>query len=748
MPSDKLRLVNLARPGKLDREFMCAAFKGLRLLIGDVGERFTGKSMPLDTSFCGVCIAVPKDEEALEQLCRYVRELSVRSLRVDLTYGMDLEMVDTLLDRMHALDTRVLLHLVQPRSLAKQMPAAGVLEQWRAFVADSLERTADRIEAVEIGATVNRAKWAGYNLAGLLALWEVACSEARRSGVLLVGPNVTDFEPQYNAGLLRMLKRREQLPDVHSNNLFAERAIEPEAMDRKILGERFKRLHGYDLIKKAQLVAALGAECGLPRAWSTCAFWTVPRIKRVLTKSENKMADYLVRYFVLCAASGAFERIYWGPLVSRREGLVDDGTGLAEDRTVRDVVSLYRELPGESQQWRVRPAFYALQAVNRFLSGARYLGKLSQGEALQIHAFEVEEGILHVGWTMNGKLAAISDCYSDDVVAGLKAQWSRDGAELEQVPSVLTESPYYLLWPKDAQPKVLESAEVMERVVVAPLNQGEDYYSVGDATWRGLIRAGSEEHAQLLYDSLRPESIASKPQLANLRKARNAIWTVEDPRDPECSLVVKQPVRIAWHKQILDRSKPSKALRSWNGTSELLRRGIESPAPVAFFEHRDPREMLQNWFVCEHFKTEHSARSFFVRYAAGEERVEGYTFEEFVYRILRYIRRMHRRGVIFRDLSGGNVLVQVLADGKLKFSLIDTARARFQMRRFPLKARVSDLKRLCSKLDTERQAYFMNAYLKQEGARFTQLQRWSFKLYALKAQLKRWKRKLRKQFMR
>ncbi|MGB0257772.1 MAG: hypothetical protein ACPGES_03875, partial [Coraliomargarita sp.] len=291
MPSDKLRLVNLVRPGKLDREFLCAAFKGLQ--ERGVAEPNGSGEGCIAESFCGVCIAVPGDLSALDHLCEYVRELGLRSLRLDLCYGMDLEMVDRLFERLLSLNVRILLHLVQPLSLAKQMPAADVVEQWREFAVESLERYGDRIEAVEIGTTVNRAKWAGYDLEGLLALWEVAHSEARRLGVLLVGPNVTDFEPQYNAGLLRMLKRRDLLPDVHSNNLFAERAIEPEAMDRKILGERLKRFHGYDLIKKAQLVARLGAAQGVPRAWSTCAFWTLPRIKRVLTKSEGKMADYL-----------------------------------------------------------------------------------------------------------------------------------------------------------------------------------------------------------------------------------------------------------------------------------------------------------------------------------------------------------------------------------------------------------------------------------------------------------------------
>ena len=273
------------------------AFKGLRLAMGDGCRRSEPLDVSLDAAFCGVCIALPADDAALDRLCEFVRELGLRSLRFDLSYGMDLEMVDRLFDSLSKLDTRILLHLVQPLSLAKRMPDTAVLEQWRVFVVDSLERYVDHIEAVEIGTTVNRAKWAGYNLAGLLALWEVAYAEARRLNLLLVGPNVTDFEPQYNAGLLRCCAVANCRMCIVIIWL-RECAIGPEAMDRKIIGERFKRLHGYDLIKKAQLIGALGAAKGVPRTWSTCAFWTLPRIKRVLTASEDKM---IICCAILCS---------------------------------------------------------------------------------------------------------------------------------------------------------------------------------------------------------------------------------------------------------------------------------------------------------------------------------------------------------------------------------------------------------------------------------------------------------------
>lgn len=728
-------------PGRLDVEFIVKSFKGLLATPSANRERV---GCEISTAFAGVCIAVPKDTSALERVVELVSELGLRSLRLDFSTAHELDMVDRLVDRVREQGCEVLLHLVQSKEEASSMPDHEGMVAWQNFVQSSLAHFKGRIEAVEVGTTINRAKWAGYSLEGFLGMWKVAHEAAAELEIPLVGPNVTDFEPQYNAGLLAMLKARGYLPQIHSNNLFAERAIEPEATDRKILGERLKGLHGYDVIKKARFIQSIGELYGVSRAWSTCAFWTLPRIKRVLTQPECKKADYLVRYFVLCAASGAFERIYWGPLISRREGLLDDGTGEWSMEGRRDVVAYYRELPGEPTAWRHRPAFYAMQAFNRLLVGARYSGSLVGGPELQIHAFEGRDRITHVCWTMNGKVALPADCYSESGFKGLIAAFDRDGARMERPPSFFGESPCFLEWPVGKAPVVNKNAAVQQRVIVAPVSKGKGYFSYEDADWRGLVYAGDSEEAQLLIDALQPEAIGGKPQQSTLRKARNAIWTIEDPRDSARSLVVKQPERIAWHKRILDCRKPSKALRSWNGTCQLLRRGIESPAPVAYFEAKDSRRMLENWFICENFGGGHSVRSFFTGYASGEEEVEGFSFEDFVHRLVKYIQKIHRRGVYFRDLSGGNVLVQLGEDGYLKFSLIDTARSHFRNKAFPLSKRVDDLKRLVHKLDPARQKYFMNAYLKEEGGRFTFLQNVSFKLYAVKAQLKRWKRRLRK----
>ena len=740
----KPRFVNLTRPGKLDVEFAFECIKNLSPWFKDSKLCVASEKGLIEETFAGVCLAVPKDEAATEMSLGIVSDLGVKAVRVDFSESSTKEALIPLLEGLQRSGVSVLLHLVQPLAQAKQMPNLEANEAWKSFVTDTLASFSEMIEAVEVGTTINRAKWAGYTLDGFISAWETAYPLVRASGLTLVGPNVTDFEPQYNAGILGMLKRRHCLPDIHSDNMFAERAIEPEAMDRKILGDWLKRFHGYDLIKKLRLVASIARRNGVPRNWSTCAFWTLPRIQRILVSPGEQMADYLARYYVLCASEGSFERFYWGPLVSGREGLLDDGTGLPEDRSIRDVVSYYPELPGESEQWRHRPALYALKTIQSRLSGARYLQRLCGRKGLEVHALEKGDQHFHVVWTKNGGLARSTDIYAQVDLETIESIQSRDGEVLAELPDYFSESPVYLSWNRPEPVELAASAALVPQMIAARAEEACDYYSYQAESWRGTIYARSRVDADQLIEALKPDAITPVSSETSLRNARNAIWTVDDPLSKGNLLVVKKPARMAWHKRILDRKKPSKSLRSWNGTSELQRRGIETPKVVAYFEHKDSKKVLNNWFICEHANTRHSVRGFFSAYARGEETVEGFTFEVFSEQLIKFIRTMHWRGVYFRDLSGGNVLIHIEENNRLVFSLIDTARARFANQRFSRSKRIADLKRLVHKLDPQRQGYFMGAYLKQENAHFSAYHRFSFQLYAFKASLKRLKRKLRK----
>ena len=629
--------VNLIRPRKLDVEFVFECTKSLSPWPTDSRLHVKSEKVMIEETFAGVCLALPKDEAATKLMLGLVSQLGVKAVRIDFSESNTKEDLNSLLEELQRFGVSVLLHLVQPLAQAKQMPNSDANEAWKCFVSDTLASFCEKIEAVEIGTTINRAKWAGYTLSGFILAWETAYPLVKTSGLPLVGPNVTDFEPQYNAGILGMLKRRQCLPDIHSNNMFAERAIEPEAIDRKIPGEWLKRFHGYDHIKKLRLIASIARRNGVSRNWSTCAFWTLPRIERILDSSEEQMADYLTRYFVLCASEGSFERFYWGPLVSRREGLLDDGTGSAEDRSIRDVVSYYREMPGGSDQWRRRPAFYAFKTIQSLLSGARYIRYLCGKNGLEVHAFEKSDQHFHVVWTKNGGLARTTQVYAQVDLKKIESIKSRDGEVLGELPDYFSESPVYLFWNRSKPVEIASEASVLPQVIAARAVSGYRYFSYETDQWRGIVTAHSRIEADQLIEALKPESIGSPTIESSLRIARNAIWTIENPLVANQLLVVKKPVRIAWHKQIFDRKKPSKSLRGWNGTSELQRRGIRTPKVVAYFEHQDHTQLLDNWFICEHANTHLSVRSFFIPFANGEDEVEGFTFEVFSKHLIEFI---------------------------------------------------------------------------------------------------------------
>ncbi|THF57657.1 BUD32 family EKC/KEOPS complex subunit [Pseudothauera rhizosphaerae] len=698
-----------------------------------------GHRVPDD--FTGVGVAAATDPAHDDLQLEHLARLGVRRVRIDLTYGDADGPAGRLFPKLAAAGYRITLHLLQPFDEARRMPDAGVEERWRSFVADTLDRFGALADLIEVTSTVNRRRWAGYSLDGLLAAWGVAHDEVRRRGLVLAGPSITDFEPVYNVGLLSLLRDRGQLPDIHTDNLFAERAIRPERWDHKILGHRLAPLIRFNLVKKARLLARIGAQAGVPRLASPAAFWTLPRIERRLPDSEQKQADYLTRYFVLCAASGALEHAGWGPLACHREGLVDDGR---QPYPRLERITHYAAVTGPA--YRPRPAFHALAAFNRLIPGSVYRGRLNRGQDLEVHAFDNATRSIHVVWTTNARAAALPDLYDAAALAAVRI-FDRDGAELSGTAALetrlvtlaVTEKPLYLAWPAGQAPAVSPAAAPLPGLTVHAHGSGLHYYC-RNADWHGMVRAADGPEADALIRALHPEHVGGPRQADTLRRARNAIWTVSDPRNPVARLAVKQPVKHHLHKKLLDRLKPSKARRSWNGASELLRRGLGSAAPVAWFEQRSGRDLTLNWYTCEYVPGDTSIGKLFSAYTRGEEPA-GFPAQTVYARLADFLLRMHGRGIFFRDLSGGNILVSAAAPGEPDFALIDTARIRLYPQGVPLRQRLSDLARACHKLHPEGREAFMALYLQGLGRRFTPLQRASFALYDLKAALKRRLRK-------
>ena len=684
--------------------------------------------------FAGVGIAAAEDPAVDDWLLARLGESGIRHVRLDFTYGDAERPAGRLLERLCDASLQVTLHLVQPLGQARKMETSDEARQeWQAFIVATLDRFGCRVEIVEIGSTTNRKRWAGYTLAGFLSAWEIAWREVRARGLTLAGPSVTDFEPPWNVGLLALLRERGQLPDLHTDNLFSERCTEPERYDHKILGHRLTALHKFNLVKKARLLARIGADFGVPRLFSPSAFWTLPRIERMLPDSEEKQADYLARYMALCAASGALERAWWGPLVCHREGLIDEGK-LPYPALER--ITHYAGIRSGPDDLRVRLALLALTAFAGMIPGSRYEGRLNVSEQLEVHAFRTGSELIHVTWTSNGRAAALQDIHTtEDLQAA--AFYSRDGLLLSEPPTLATESPIYLRWPASRQVVINPDASALQDVAIHRHVVGLTHFFFREGTWQGILLARDAAEAAMLLQRIHPERIGAPPANSTLRHARNAIWTVADPRTEGAKLVIKQPVKMHLHKKLLDRFKPAKGLRSWNGTCELLRRGIDAAPPVAWFEKHGDSSLTRNYYICEYVPAEFSARELVSAFSRGDAAFAGVSEVDAYQQLCRYLLTMHGRGIFFRDLSGGNILLRKQEDGGFAFSLIDTGRIHVFRGALSLRQRFADLARICNKLHWEGREKFLQIYLAALGKKLCWWHRLPFLSYDIKVAAKR-----------
>lgn len=683
--------------------------------------------------FIGVCVASNTDPATDDYVIQQLHQLGIKRVRLDFTYG-DLDSFNArFLNRLIAEQFEITLHLLQPFQAAKNMYLQTEQANWQQFLATVLDRFGAKISAVEIGNTPNRKRWAGYTLDGFLRAWAIAHTEIKASGITLIGPNIQDFEPLYNISLLKTLRNRQQLPDIHSNNLFVERVSEPERFDHRIFKYQWARVFQYNLIKKARILQKIGQDFSVKYTASSVAFWAIYRIQRLLPDGMQKQADYAARYFILLAASGSLAHANWGALICQREGLISDGLTEAEYPDLERVAH-YKSADGVRTNYQRHPSFGAVKTVADLIQGARYIAPVATSQGLEIHHFVQGKQHIHAAWTINGKTAFLNEIYPETALQQAIIL-HRDGDVLTQKPDLITESPIYLMWNGEAP--TLHQAHLATDLAIHAHVTDLHYFRFNDNHWQGLVLAKNKEDAQIIIQQLHPDTLQAPHKNSALRHARNAIWALPDPRNSDNQITVKQPIKMYPHKAFLDRFKPSKAKRSWNGAMELMRRGIATAQPVAYFEKTADTTLKQNFYLCEFVQADANIGQIFSAYARGEFDFLGLNPEAVYTQLANYCHKMHSRGVHFRDLSGGNILVNIDTKKVLSFSLIDTARIHHYNHGIATKLRIADLTRACHKLHWAGRIRFMQIYLGLSGMQFTWQHRLQFWLYDFKVSLKR-----------
>ena len=157
---------------------------------------------------------------------------------------------------------------------------------------------------------------------------------------------------------------------------------------------------------------------------------------------------------------------------------------------------------------------------------------------------------------------------------------------------------------------------------------------------------------------------------------RNYLFaTVFDSGSERMSVVVKQFRNQGRLAMLERRLRGSKAERSWRVAAELVRARLDTPQPVALVESDRPDG--PSFFIARRLEDAAEIRHFFRRLNGSEDAGEFPDVEPlaFLAQLGRLVRRIHDAGIVYRDLSMGNVLAVETADGVDLF-LVDFNRAR------------------------------------------------------------------------
>ena len=246
---------------------------------------------------------------------------------------------------------------------------------WLYFLEEVFSRLNKTASFFEIGHAWNRTKWGVWDYKEYLKLALPAVSLAEKYGVKLVGPAVIDFEFHLYSPVMGVIPF-----DKLSSLLYVDRMGAPENAQ-----------FGWDTSRKVALLKAVIDSCSREERelWITEVNWPLKGTGKYSPASgkpnvsEEEQANYLVRYYIICLASGFIDRIYWWQLVAPGYGLVDSC----------------------EKKWRKRPGFYAKKTMVSLLEGSIFTGKIPHPQAM-IFLFHKGEERFAVCWT-NQKMGTV-----------------------------------------------------------------------------------------------------------------------------------------------------------------------------------------------------------------------------------------------------------------------------------------------------------------------------------------------------
>ena len=133
--------------------------------------------------------------------------------------------------------------------------------------------------------------------------------------------------------------------------------------------------------------------------------------------------------------------------------------------------------------------------------------------------------------------------------------------------------------------------------------------------------------------------------------------------------------------------RDSKANRSFTFGEKLLSLGILTPYPIAYFEEKSWFFLLRSYYLSEH-------QEYDLTYRELVEIPDYKNHEEILRAFTKFTYQLHKKGVLFKDHSPGNTLINIKEDG-YEFYLVDLNRMEFNTLDF--ETRIKNFSRLTPK---------------------------------------------------
>jgi len=374
----------------------------LKLYLRNLKKMY-GQPVQLENAFA---LSVSPHEERNQEVIENLKEAGVRHslVRIPSWEAGKLDYYGKFLELLHKNGIDFVIALLQRRE------DVTFSSSWKTFVEAVFSRFNKICSFYEVGHAWNRTKWGVWDYKEYLQLALPSLNLAQKYAVKLVGPAVIDFEFHLYPPTLDILAF-----DKVSSLLYVDRQGAPE-------NSQF----GMTTARKVSLLRAIVDSSGLRGRdlWVTEVNWPLKGTGKYSPASgkpnisEEEQANYLVRYFVICLASGHIQRIYWWQLVAPGYGLIDS-----------------RNLP-----WRKRPSFSAFKTMVKLLDKSLFVSKIKDKKA-EIFLFNKEEESFALCWT---KGPAFDLSFERPV----KKVLNRDGEEISFHPQKITieENPKYVFF--------------------------------------------------------------------------------------------------------------------------------------------------------------------------------------------------------------------------------------------------------------------------------------------------------------